>query len=163
MGVVDDPPCCNSRRSQDERPGYVGDWTFGEQTSPELFTMIGHLTTPTFLNARQLRYQPLHIHQTKATLRLLSSVVLVVSSFLPPSSLSLYRSHGGGHRNANSSPPRVPHQVAAPLQRPIVAATSTTEPSPPMHPHHSSNQTQTPTQNTHPSNLSRRNLTLPPH
>jgi hypothetical protein len=117
----------------------------------------------TFLNARQVqRHQPLHIHTTKATLRLLSSVVLAVSSSLPPSSLSLCRSHGGGHRNANSSPPRVPHQVAVPLQRPIVAVTSTTEPSPPMHPHHSSNQTQTLTQNTHPSNLSRRNLTLPP-
>jgi hypothetical protein len=32
-----------------------------------------------------------------------------------------------------------------------------------MHPHHSSNQAQTPTQNTHPSNPSRRNQTLPPH
>ena len=118
----------------------------------------------TFLNARQVqRHQPLHSHQIKATLRLLSSVVLAVSSSLLPSSLSLCRSHDGGHRNAKSSPPKVPHQVAVPLQRPIVAVTSTTEPSPPTHQHHSSNQTQTLTQNTHPSNLSRRDLTLPPH
>src|SRR5713101_6079514 len=117
----------------------------------------------TFLIARQVqRHQPLHIQQAKATLQLLSSVVSAVSSSSSPSSLSLYRSHGAGHRNANSNPPRVPHQVAVPLRRPIVAVTSTTEPSPPMHPHHSSNQTQTLTQNTHPLNPSRRNQTLPP-
>lgn len=118
----------------------------------------------TFLNARQVqRHQPLHGHQTKATLQLLSSVVSAVSSSLLPSSLSLCRSRGAGHRNANSSPPRVPHQVAVPLRRSIVAVTFTTEPSPPMHPHPSSNQTQTPTQNIHPLNPSRRNQTLPPH
>ena len=119
----------------------------------------------TFLNARQVqqRHQPLHIHQTKATLQLSSSVVSAVSSSSSPSSLSLSRSHGAVHRKAKSSPPRVPHQVVAPLRRSIVAVTSTTEPSPPMHPHHSSNQTQTPTPNTHPSNPSRRNQTLPPH
>lgn len=118
----------------------------------------------TFLNARQVqRHQPLHSHQTKATLQLSSSVVSAVSSSLLPSSLSLCRSHDAGHRNANSRPPRVPHQVAVPLRRSIVAVTFTTEPSPPMHPHHSSNQTQTPTQNIHPLNPSRRNQTLPPH
>jgi hypothetical protein len=118
----------------------------------------------TFLNARQVqRHQTLHGHQTKPTLLLLSSLVSAVSSSLSPSSLSLCRSHGVGHRNAKSSPPRVPHQVAVPPRRSIVAVTFTTEPFLPMHPHHSSNQTQTPTQNIHPLNPSRRNQTLPPH
>ena len=118
----------------------------------------------TFLNARQVqRHQPLHIHQTKAPLQSLSSVVSAVSSSLSPSSLSLCRSHGAGHRNANPSPPRVPHQVAVPRQRSIVAVTFTTEPSPPMHLHHSSIKTQTQSQNIHPLNPYRRNQTLPPH
>ena len=118
----------------------------------------------TFLNARPVqRQQPLHSHQTKPTLQLSLSLVSAVSSSLSPSSLFLCRSHGAGHRNAKSSPPRVPRQVVVPLRRSIVAVTFTTEPFLPTHPHHSSNQTQIPTQNIHPLNPLRRNQTLLPH
>jgi hypothetical protein len=126
---------------------------------PGTFYSDGSFDHATFLPASQAQ-QPLHNHQIKTTLQSSLSAVSAASSPSSPLFSSSCRLHGVG-RDASPNIPRVRHRAAVPHRRPIVAVTSTVEPSRPMHQPRSSSQTQPSVQSTDPLCPLRRNQTQP--